>query len=146
MTRSANPLEIRCLDHVVLRVKDLTAALAFYRDALGLEIERELDLGLVQLRAGASLIDLVPVASRLGRLGGPAAGANGFNMDHFALELERFDAAAIFEHLDAHGIAHGAVDRRYGAKGTGPSIYVKDPDGNTVELKGPATDRPHSPV
>jgi catechol 2,3-dioxygenase-like lactoylglutathione lyase family enzyme len=146
MTRSEKPIDVRGLDHVVLRVKDLTASLGFYRDALGLSIERELDLGLVQLRAGASLIDLVPVTSPLGQLGGPAAGANGFNMDHFALELERFDAAAIFAHLDAHGIAHGAVDQRYGAKGTGPSIYVKDPDGNTVELKGPATDRPRSPV
>jgi len=142
MTRSKKPIEIRGLDHVVLRVKDLTAALRFYRDMLGLPIERELDMGLVQLRAGAALIDLVPVDSRLGRLGGPPAGANGFNMDHFALELEQFDTAAIFAHLDAYGVAHGGVDQRYGAKGTGPSIYVKDPDGNTVELKGPATDRP----
>jgi len=146
MTRSEKPIEIRGLDHVVLRVRDLTAALGFYRDVLGLPIERELDMGLVQLRAGAALIDLVPVDSRLGRLGGPAAGADGFNMDHFALELEQFDAAAIFAHLDAHGVAHGGVDQRYGAKGTGPSIYVKDPDGNTVELKGPTTDRPRSAV
>lgn len=142
MTRSENPIDVRGLDHVVLRVKDLTASLGFYRDALGFPIERQLDLGLVQLRAGASLIDLVPVSSPLGKLGGPAAGTSGFNMDHFALELEHFDAVAIFAHLDAHGIAHGSVDQRYGAKGTGPSIYIKDPDGNTVELKGPATDRP----
>ena len=146
MTRSGNPIEVRGLDHVVLRVEDLAASLRFYRDVLGLPIERELDMGLVQLRAGAALIDLVPVNSRLGRLGGPPAGANGFNMDHFALELARFDTAAIFAYLDAHGVAHGGVDQRYGAQGTGPSIYVKDPDGNTVELKGPATDRPRSAV
>ena len=146
MTRFEKPIEIRGLDHVVLRVKDLTASLRFYRDVLGLSIERELDMGLVQLRAGAALIDLVPVESPLGRLGGPAAGVNGFNMDHFALELAKFDPVAIFTHLDANGITHGGVDQRYGAKGTGPSIYVKDPDGNTVELKGPATDRPRSPV
>jgi glyoxylase I family protein len=146
MTPSANPIEIGGLDHVVLRVKDLAASLRFYRDALGLSIERELDMGLVQLRAGAALIDLVPVDSRLGKLGGPAAGPDGFNMDHFALQLERFDAAAIFAYLDAHAVPHGDVDQRYGAQGTGPSIYVKDPDGNTVELKGPATDRPLSTV
>jgi glyoxylase I family protein len=136
-----NPIEIRTIDHVVLRVKDLDAALVFYRDTLGLAIERKLDLGLVQLRAGRCLIDLVPVSSQLGRLGGPAPQANGHNMDHFALELERFDAAAIFAHLDAHGVEHGEVSQRYGANGTGASIYVKDPDGNTVELKSPATDQ-----
>jgi len=136
-----NPIEIRTIDHVVLRVRDLDAALVFYRDTLGLEIERKLDLGLVQLRAGRCLIDLVPVSSQLGRLGGPPPQANGHNMDHFALELERFDAAAIFAHLDGHGVEHGEVSQRYGANGTGASIYVKDPDGNTVELKSPATDQ-----
>ncbi len=136
-----NPIEIRTIDHVVLRVKDLDKALVFYRDTLGLSIERRLDLGLVQLRAGRCLIDLVPVSSQLGRIGGPAPGADGHNMDHFALELERFDAAAIFAHLDAHGVEHGEVSQRYGANGTGASIYVKDPDGNTVELKSPATDQ-----
>jgi glyoxylase I family protein len=136
-----NPIEVRTIDHVVLRVKDLGKALAFYRDTLGLSIERKLDLGLMQLRAGRCLIDLVPVSSELGRLGGPAANADGHNMDHFALELEHFDAAAIFAHLDAHGVEHGEVSQRYGANGTGASIYVKDPDGNTVELKAPATDQ-----
>jgi len=141
-----NPIEIRTLDHVVLRVEDLSKALAFYRDALGLVIERQLDMGLVQLRAGTSLIDLVPVSSSLGQLGGPPAAVQGRNMDHFALELERFDTAAIFAHLDAHGLEHGDVSQRYGANGVGPSIYVKDPDGNTVELKGPATDQRRSSV
>ena len=136
-----NPIDIDAIDHVVLRVKDLSASLAFYRDALGLSVERQLDIGLVQLRAGASLIDLVPLASPLGSLGGAGPGADGRNMDHFALQLGRFDAAAIFAHLAAHGIEHGETAERYGAKGIGPSIYIKDPDGNTVELKGPATDQ-----
>ncbi len=136
-----HPIEIRAIDHVVLRVADLAASLAFYRDVLGLAIERELDIGLVQLRAGSSLIDLVPVSSELGRTGGPPPGANGHNMDHVALAVERFDAGVIFAHLDARGVEHGDVAQRYGADGTGPSIYIKDPDGNTVELKGPATDR-----
>ena len=136
-----NPIDIDAIDHVVLRVKDLSASLAFYRNALGLSVERQLDIGLVQLRAGASLIDLVPLASPLGSLGGAGPGADGRNMDHFALQLGRFDAAAIFAHLAAHGIEHGETAERYGAKGIGPSIYIKDPDGNTVELKGPATDQ-----
>lgn len=132
-------ISIRGLDHVVLRVRDLDASLAFYVGALGCTVERELDIGLVQLRAGASLIDLVPVTSALGKLGGPAAGRDAFNMDHFALELATFDGAAIFAQLDARGIAHGSIETRYGARGNGPSIYLKDPDGNTVELKGPPT-------
>ena len=141
-----NTIDVDAIDHVVLRVKDLAAALTFYRDVLGLPVERQLDIGLVQLRAGKALIDLVPVSSELGRAGGAAPGAGGHNMDHFALTLLRFDAAAIFAHLDAHGIAHGDVSQRFGAGGTGPSIYVTDPDGNTVELKGPATDPRRSRV
>lgn len=133
-----NPISIRRLDHVVLRVRDLEAALRFWRDALGCAVERSSDaLGLYQLRAGDSLIDLVPVDGPLGRLGGAAPGAEGRNVDHVALTLAGFDEAAIRAHLDRHGIAPGDVAPRYGAEGTGPSMYVKDPDGNTVELKGP---------
>ncbi len=136
-----SPVDIQGLDHVVIRVADLERALAFYRDALGCAEERRIDgIGLVQLRAGASLIDLVPVDSPLGRAGGgaaPAAGAGGRNMDHFALQIASFDADAIRAHLLSHGIEAGEVGRRYGAQGNGPSIYLLDPDGNTVELKGP---------
>jgi catechol 2,3-dioxygenase-like lactoylglutathione lyase family enzyme len=134
------PIEIRRIDHVVLRVRDLEASLRFWRDALGCTIERSSDaLGLHQLRAGESLIDLVPVAGPLGRLGGPAPGTEGRNVDHVALTLARFDEAAIRAHLAAHGVAPGEVAQRYGAEGMGPSMYVKDPDGNVVELKGPPT-------
>jgi len=131
-------IRIHGLDHVVLRVRDLDAALRFYCDALGCRQERRSDaLGLVQLRAGAHLIDLVVVDSPLGRLGGEAAGAAARNMDHFAVRLERFDESALRAHLEAHGVTPGDVGQRYGAEGDGPSMYVKDPDGNTVELKGP---------
>ena len=135
-------IAIRGLDHVVIRVSDLERSLAFYRDVLGCSEERRLeDLGLVQLRAGASLIDLVPVGSALGQAGGappPRDGQGGRNMDHFALELAAFDASRIRRHLEQHGFQPGDVDTRYGARGYGPSLYVRDPDGNTVELKGPA--------
>jgi len=130
-------IEIRGLDHVVLRIVDLERALAFYCGVLGCAVERRIDaLGLVQLRAGAALIDLVPVDSPLGRLGGPAPGASGRNVDHFALQVARFDESELRAHLAAHGVEPGEVAERYGALGMGPSLYVRDPDGNVVELKG----------
>lgn len=133
-------LEVRGLDHVVIRVRDLDRALAFWCNALGCPVERRLDeLGLVQLRAGASLIDLVPVDSPLGRAGGGAPAADAPNMDHVALRIGTFDEDALRTHLAEHGVAPGDVATRYGAEGDGPSMYVKDPDGNTVELKGPPT-------
>ncbi len=131
-------IRIREIDHVVLRVVDLERALAFYRDVLGCTVEkRQDDIGLVQLRAGRSLIDLVPIDGALGRAGGAAAGDEGRNVDHFCVRVEPFDEAQIRAHLRAHAIDAGDVARRYGAEGDGPSLYVRDPDGNVVELKGP---------
>jgi catechol 2,3-dioxygenase-like lactoylglutathione lyase family enzyme len=133
----SDALRVVGLDHVVLRVRDLDAALRFWCGALGCREERRSDaLGLVQLRAGRSLVDLVPVDSPLGRAGGPPPGP-GRNVDHVALRIERFDAEALAAHLRAHGVEPGDVAERYGAEGTGPSMYVRDPDGNVVELKGP---------
>jgi len=130
-------IQIRGLDHVVLRVLDLERSLRFYCGALGCTEERRVEkLGLIQLRAGAQLIDLVPVDSPLGRLGGDAPGETARNLDHFAVQLADFDEAAIRAHLEAHGVEPGDVADRYGALGMGPSMYVRDPDGNVVELKG----------
>ena len=135
-------LKIRDIDHLVLRVIDAGAMIAFYRDVLGCPVERiQESIGLYQLRAGRSLIDLVPVEGRLGREGGAPPGREGRNLDHFCLRVEPFDAETIARHLDAHGIEHGPVEQRYGAEGEGPSIYIKDPEGNTVELKGPPVPR-----
>ena len=121
-------LRVTGLDHVVLRVADMDRAIAFYEQVLGLNVERRLpEIGLVQLRAGAAMIDLVP---RTGEDGGR-------NMDHFAVRIERMDIPALSAHLRANGIDPGEVRRRYGAEGYGSSIYITDPDGNTVELKGP---------
>lgn len=131
-------IPLRGLDHLVLRVADLDAMERFYVDVLGCTVERRRDdIGLLQLRAGASLIDLVPVAGKLGRAGGAAPGAEGRNLDHFCLRVEPFDEAAIRAQLARHGVAAGAVESRYGAEGEGPSIYLADPEGNVVELKGP---------
>jgi catechol 2,3-dioxygenase-like lactoylglutathione lyase family enzyme len=129
---------IREIDHVVLRVVDLNAMLRFYGDALGCEIERRQDsIGLVQLRAGSSLIDLVPIDGKLGRAGGAAPGPEGRNMDHFCLRVEPFDESAIRDQLAKYGYSAGPVEQRYGAEGEGPSMYATDPEGNIVEFKGP---------
>lgn len=127
------------IDHLVLRIVDLERMMHFYCTALGCTIEkRQDDIGLIQLRAGDSLIDLVPVDGKLGRIGGPPAGKEGRNLDHFCLRVEPFEPAVIQEQLARHGYAAGPVEQRYGAEGDGPSIYVTDPEGNVVELKGPA--------
>ena len=133
----ALPLRVLGLDHVVLRVADLDRALEFYEQVLGCHEERRIEpLGLVQVRAGHALVDLVDLAGPLGRAGGAAPGTDGRNMDHFCLRIEPFDEAALRAHLEAHGVEPGEVGTRYGAEGNGPSLYIRDPDGNVVELKG----------
>lgn len=135
---SHSPINILRLDHVVLRVTEFDAVLSFYRDVLGCppEVMRE-DIGLYQLRAGDSLIDIVDVNGPLGQQHPlpPAAGAP--NMDHLCVQVDPWDEHAIRAHLHAHGIECGDVESRYGAAGMGPSLYICDPAGNTVELKGP---------
>lgn len=131
------------LDHLVLRVKNLQLMLDFYQQVLGCTLERqETDLGLYQLRAGSSLIDLVPVDQPLGQQGGQAPGAEGHNMDHLCLRIEPFDAAALQLYLQSYGVSAGPVESRYGAEGKGPSIYIQDPEGNRIELKGPPYSAP----
>ena len=133
------PFAVQRLDHVVLRVRNLDIAEAFYRSVLGCQVARRRDdLGMRHLRAGASMIDLLAVDGKLGLRGGAAAGNTGRNLDHLCLRIEPFDEAAILAHLAAHGITpHAPVSNNYGAEGDGPSLYFNDPDGNTIELKGP---------
>jgi glyoxylase I family protein len=131
-------IAIREIDHVVLRVQDLDRMQRFYRDVLGCaEVRRQADLGLLQLRAGSAMLDLVPVDGKLGRMGGAAPGPEGRNVDHVCFRVEPFDAEAIRTHLAAHGVEAGPVESRFGAEGEGPSIYLHDPEGNMIELKGP---------
>lgn len=139
MPRAPTAIQIRDIDHVVLRVIDLEPMLRFYCGALGCAVERRNDdIGLVQLRAGRSLIDLVPISGKLGQAGGAAPGSEGRNLDHFCLRIEPFDEPAIRAELSGLGVAVGPLARRNGAQGEGPSLYISDPEGNTVELKGPA--------
>ncbi len=131
-------LTIKQLDHLVLRVTDLQAMMDFYTEVIGCPVEKiQENLGLYQLRAGTSLIDLVPIDGPLGQKGGAAPGPQARNLDHFCLQVEPFDADEIITHLRAHGADPAPVASRYGAKGQGPSIYVTDPEGNVLELKGP---------
>ena len=132
--------EILGLDHVVLRVKDSARVMRFYCSVLGCHIEREQpNLGLIQLRAGQSLIDLVAVDGELGRVKGAAPQKEGRNMDHLCLRIEPFDPNALVAHLVSNGVVPGEIKSRFGADGHGPSLYIEDPEGNGVELKGPPT-------
>jgi glyoxylase I family protein len=135
-------IRIREIDHVVLRARDQEKLVRFYCDVLGCTIERRQDaIGLVQLRAGRSLIDIVGVDGELGRKGGAAPGVEGRNMDHLCLRVDAFDAAAIRAHLAEQGVEIADSGARYGAEGEGFSLYIEDPEGNSVELKGPADGR-----
>lgn len=132
------------IDHVVLRAIDMPAMLRFYGEVLGCREERRQDeIGLVQLRAGSSLIDLVSIDGKLGRHGGAAPANEGHNMDHLCLRVVNYDETAILAHLQAHGVRIGESGSRYGAQGEGPSIYLYDPQGNMIELKGPPTAAAH---
>lgn len=132
-------INLRDIDHVVLRVKDIEAMSRFYCDVLGAKhVAFRPQFGMTHLRAGASMIDLVAVDGPLGKPGGAAAGREGRNMDHLCLRVEPFDQDAIVAHLKQHGVAVGDIKRRFGAEGNGISIYLSDPEGNTVELKGPS--------
>jgi len=126
-------LQIRGIDHVVLRVSNIDVMRRFYCDVLGAEhVAWRPHLRLSHLRAGGCMIDLVVSDAR----------REGCNMDNFCLRIEPFDAAAILAHLRRHGVALGEVRQRFGAEGNGVSIYLTDPEGNTVELKGPSDGQP----
>jgi glyoxylase I family protein len=130
-------IQIREIDHVVLRAADVAALTRFYCEALGCQVEREQrDIQLVQLRAGRSLIDLVAIGGPLDRESGKGDPA-GRNMDHLCLRVEPFDGEALKAHLASFGAQPGEVVERYGAEGNGPSLYLFDPEGNMLELKGP---------
>jgi len=132
-----HPFIIHGIDHIVLRVRELPRSLAFYCDLLGCTVERQQpELGLTQLRAGSSLIDLVTLDGPLGRGEPPGAGRN---LEHFCLTVAPFDETTLIAWLTARGIVVGEPAARYGAEGEGRSFYIEDPDGNRVELKAART-------
>jgi glyoxylase I family protein len=131
---------VQRIDHIVFRVLDLERSIAFYGNVLGCSVvKRRDDLGLVHLRAGASMIDLVAIDGRLGKQGGPAAGLEARNVDHVCLRIEPFDEPALVQHLAMHMVRPmGPAEVNFGADGDGMSLYIQDPDGNSIELKGPS--------
>jgi catechol 2,3-dioxygenase-like lactoylglutathione lyase family enzyme len=140
--RNANPLNIRTIDHVVIRVRSLERMVEFYCDVLGCRLERGPGTkGLAQLRAGDSLIDLIDCQSPLARETGSEPHAAMGNMDHVCFRIEPWDLESLESHLDRAGVVVDLRGERYGAAGTGPSIYIRDPEGNSLELKGPASRR-----
>ena len=135
-------INIRDIDHIVLRVRDIEAMRRFYCDVLGAShVAWRPQLGMSHLRIGTAMLDLVAVDGPLGRQGGAAPGREGRNLDHLCLRVEPFDQERIVAHLKRHGVAVGEIRERFGAEGNGTSIYLADPEGNTVELKGPSDGR-----
>jgi glyoxylase I family protein len=136
-------ISVRDIDHLVLRVRDIEAMRRFYCDVLGAtHVAWRPEYGMSHLKVGRSMIDLITVDGKLGSAGGAAPGREGRNLDHLCLRVEPFDQDAIVAHLKRHGIDVGEIRRRYGAEGNGISIYLTDPEGNTVELKGPSDGQP----
>jgi len=130
-------IKILAIDHIVLRTTKLEKMLHFYMHVLGCTLEREAakSLGLTQLRAGSALIDLVEVESELGRKGGGAPTKAENNLDHFCLQIDPLSQADLLKHLKSHHVDHTDFAKRYGAEGFGESLYMQDPEGNTVELR-----------
>ena len=132
-----SPIQIQDIDHVVLRARELARMVDFYCKVIGCSVEWDRpELGLVHLRAGRCMIDLVSVDGPTGKRGGAAPGADAHNMDHLCLRIKAFDVDAIVKHLEAHDVKIGKISERFGADGRGMSVYLQDPEGNTVELKG----------
>jgi catechol 2,3-dioxygenase-like lactoylglutathione lyase family enzyme len=130
-------IRVRKIDHLVLRTDRVADMVRFYREVLGCPVERQTapETGLTQLRAGDALIDIVAVDSELGRAGGGPPSRTENNVDHFCLQIEDMSPADLRAWLEARGVACGEFESRYGAQGFGPSIYIQDPDGNTIELR-----------
>jgi catechol 2,3-dioxygenase-like lactoylglutathione lyase family enzyme len=120
-------------DHVVLRCRDVEASLAFYCDELGLAPDRvaEWRRGEVPFPSArvdaTTLIDLFPVPAG----DTDPTDVNDRNMDHVCLVIRPVD----LDGLAARFAGARRADGLYGAQGVASSVYVHDPDGNTVELR-----------
>ena len=122
-------MRISGIDHVVIKVADLDRSIRFYCEILGCTLDwRREEIGLAHLRVGASFIDLLACATL------PPDAIR--NMDHLCLTVADFDAEKVRQHLLQHGVATVPAAERYGASGWGLSVYLADPDGNGLELRG----------
>ena len=130
-------IRVKMIDHIVLRTANFENMLHFYSHVLGCKIERTLPahIGLTQLRAGKSLIDIVTVDSELGRAGGPPPSGTEKNVDHFCLQIESLTEKELTDWLESNDIEVGDFEMRYGAEAFGSYVYIRDPDNNIVELR-----------
>ncbi|MCL6300049.1 VOC family protein [Streptomyces kronopolitis] len=121
-------MRVKDFDHLVLRVRDVERALAFYCGPLGLEPVR-----VDEWRAGGAPFPSVRVSpgTIIDLVAGDPGG--GSNVDHLCLVVEPLDWQEVID-SGRFTVLEGPVGR-YGARGTAQSIYVEDPDGNTVELR-----------
>jgi catechol 2,3-dioxygenase-like lactoylglutathione lyase family enzyme len=132
------PFPLTGIDHVVLLVGDMERATAFYTDVIGCTLDNDLPrYGMRQLRAGAALIDLVDIGSDEGAWARPEV-PGGRNVDHVALGLGPADPETVRRHLSSHNVAIIEEGDRVGALGDTLSFYIRDPDGNQIELSFPA--------
>ena len=129
---SSTPFQLQRLDHLALRTSNVERLVSFY-ELLGCTVVREIEsMKMIQLRSGASMIDIIGTDELDG------ADPAGRNLDHFALRIEPFDESDILAFCAEHQIeAQTMAQPLLGADGYGPAIYIRDPDGNRVELKGP---------
>lgn len=127
-------MRIATPDHTNWRVRDLEASLSFYRDALGLEpfgLEeyRRGERPLVSLRVTQDFILHLTPDPEFER--GPTGG-----YDHLALVVQDAEPDDVAKRLQRIGID---VEKQFesitGARGEGPALYVRDPDGYRIELK-----------
>ena len=129
------PFNLRAIDHVVLIVDDLDRAVTWYAEVLGAAEEGDLrQFGMVQLRVGVSMIDLVDAASEEGEWARPKV-EGGRNMDHLCLEIGPVTKTAMEAHLAKHKLKIEEEGWRSGAKGEGYSWYIRDPWDHQIELK-----------
>ena len=133
----APPFALEGIDHVVLLVDDMAAARAFYLGVLGCSVENALPrYGMLQLRAGTALVDLVDISGAPGAWARPPV-AGGRNVDHVCIATGAWDERPMRAWLAAHNVAIVEEGVNNGARGESLSFYVKDPAGNTIELTGP---------
>ena len=132
------PFSLVGIDHVVFLVDDMARAMAFYCDMLGAVPGYSYPaLGMEQLWCGSALIVLWDVTHPGAARAVPAI-KGGRNVDHLCIATSPFDPGALRAHLKAHGVAIEREATHGGARGMGFSVYIRDPFGNKLELKGPA--------
>ncbi len=127
------------LDHVVLVSDDVDRSLDFYCGLLGLAGDRvdewrSGDVPFPSVRIDeTTIIDLFPTAmvDGDGDRGGPGSARN---LDHLCVTIEPTDLDAVAASGRVE-VVRGPQDHLFGAQGYATSLYIADPDGNTVELR-----------